>query len=290
MSTATATPATTRIGQVKARRKGLSAGKALRIACCYMIALLLASPLILMMLNAFKTEADAFTVPPKLIFTPTLDTRSVVHTGYVPALINSVIDVGMSTLLAIALGIPAAFGLAFYKYRGNQNIIFWMLSTTFMPSVGVILPIYVTFNRLQLLDTQTALIIMYTAMNLPLVVLILRSYYLDVPREIIEAALVDGAGTWRLFRSVVGPIARPGIATSALLAIIFAWNEFFFAIMLTGSRAGTIPVFIASSQTSQGLGLASVSAASLLAVAPLVILGWLAQRHLAEGFTLGAVK
>jgi sorbitol/mannitol transport system permease protein len=274
-----------------AHRRTPRGRRALRTGSAYVITLVMASPLLLMMLNAFKTEADAFSVPPKLIFTPTLDTiRSVIQTGYAPALINSAIDVGMSTLLCLVLGVPAAFGLAYYRYRNNQNIVFWMLSTSFMPSVGVILPLYVTFNKLGLLDTQTALIIIYTAMNLPLVVLILRSYYLDVPREIVEASLVDGAGTWRMFRSVVGPIAAPGIATAALLCAIFAWNEFFFAVMLTGSRAATIPVFIASSQTSQGLGLASVSAASLLAVAPLVALGWAAQRHLAEGFTLGAVK
>jgi polyol transport system permease protein len=262
-----------------------------RITTACVVTVIIASPLIVMALNAFKTEAQAFTVPPELIFTPTLDTmRAALGSGYLPALLNSVIDVGMSTILGLLLGVPAAFGLAYYRYRGNHNIVFWMLSTMFMPSVGIIIPLYVVFNQLHMLDTQTVLIILYTAMNLPLVVLILRSYYLDVPKEIVEAAQVDGAGGLRLFFSVVGPIAAPGIATAALLSVIFAWNEFFFALMLTSTRAATLPVFIASSQTGQSLGLASVSAAALLAVAPLVVLGWIAQKRLAEGFTLGAVK
>jgi sorbitol/mannitol transport system permease protein len=263
----------------------------LRMVAAYVITLVIASPLIIMVLDAFKTEVQAFTVPPQLIFTPTLDTmRQALDSGYLPALTNTVIDVGMSTVLAVALGVPAAFGLAYYRYRGNDNIVFWMLSTMFLPSVGVIIPLYVVFNQLHILDTQTVLIILYTAMNLPLVVLIVRSYFLDVPREIIEAAQVDGVSNARLFFSVAGPIAAPGIVTAALLSIIFAWNEFFFALMLTSTRAATLPVFIAGSQTGQSLGLASVSAASLLAVVPLVIIGWIAQRHLAEGFTLGAVK
>ena len=275
--------------RARARRKSLA--HRLRVSAAYLITLLIVSPLLIMTSDAFKTEADAFTVPPKIIFTPTLATmKAAIHAGYVPALLNSVIDVGMSTLICIVLGVPAAFGLAYYKYRNNDRIVFWMLSTSFLPSVGVIIPLYVLFNNLHLLDTQTALIVLYTAMNLPLVVLIMRSYYLDVPREIVEAAQVDGAGSLRLFFSVVGPIALPGVATSALLSIIFAWNEFFFALMLTSTRAATLPVFIAAAQTGQSLGLASVSAAAVLAVGPLVLLGFIAQRHLAEGFTLGAVK
>jgi sorbitol/mannitol transport system permease protein len=259
------------------------------VAC--LVTLVMAGPLIIMVLNAFKTEAQAYAVPPRLIFSPTLATlRVAIQSGYLAALTNTVIDVGMSAILCLLLGVPAAFGLAYYRYRGNQNIVFWMLSTSFLPSVGVIVPLYVVFNKLHMLDTQTALIVLYTAMNLPLVVLIMRSYYLDVPREIIEAARIDGAGNARLFFSVAGPVAAPGVATAALLCVIFAWNESFFALMLTSTRAATLPVYIASSQTGQSLGLASVSASALLAVAPLIALGWIAQRHLAEGFTLGAVK
>jgi sorbitol/mannitol transport system permease protein len=263
----------------------------LRVLIACAVTSVLASPLIIMVLDAFKTEAQAFTVPPRLIFSPTLATlRTAIQSGYLAALTNTVIDVGTSTILCLALGVPAAFGLAYYRYRRNQNIVFWMLSTSFLPSVGVIIPLYVVFNKLHMLDTQTALIVLYTAMNLPLVVLIMRSYYLDVPREIIEAAQIDGAGNARLFFAVAGPIAAPGIATSALLCVIFAWNESFFALMLTSTRAATLPVYIAGSQTGQSLGLASVSASALLAIAPLLALGWIAQRHLAQGFTLGAVK
>jgi sorbitol/mannitol transport system permease protein len=291
VSTATAARARPANAAAPPKRRKRRPAAWVRMTTAYVVALLMISPLILTALNAFKTEAQALTVPPELIFTPTLNTlRSAFDSGYVPALTNTLVDAVVSTLLCVALGVPAAFGLAYSRYRGNQNIVFWILSTNFLPSVGVIIPIYVLYNNLHLLDTQTALIVLYTAMNLPLVVLIMRSYYLDVPRDIIEAAQVDGASSTRLFFSVAGPIALPGIATSALLSIIFAWNEFFFALMLTSTRAATLPVFIAASQTSQSLGLASVSAAALLAVAPLIVIGWAAQRHLAEGFTLGAVK
>jgi sorbitol/mannitol transport system permease protein len=255
------------------------------------IAVLFVSPLLFMASNAFKNEIDAAAMPPEIIFRPTLETlRETFDSGYIAALVNSLSVVIQSTLIALALGILAGFSLAFNRRLNDKHVVFWILSTVFMPAVGVILPLYVVYNRLGLLDTQQGLIVLYAAMNLPIVVLIMRSYYLDIPEEIIEAAKLDGAGTFRIFRSIVIPVSAPGVATAGLLCAIFAWNEFFFALMLTSTRAATLPVFIASSQTTQGLSLASASAASLLTVLPLVVIGWVAQRHLAEGFTLGAVK
>jgi sorbitol/mannitol transport system permease protein len=257
----------------------------------WIVTLLMISPVVLLVLTGFKTEADAYHTPASLIFTPTLDHFTHAwNSGYTYYLGNSALIVGVSTLLAIVLGTPAAFSLAFYPSRRAAGTIFWVLSTRFMPAVGVIMPIYVLFINTHLLDTYVGMILLYTAIALPLVILILRAYYLDLDRAIIEAARVDGAGTATLFFRVVLPLSRPGLASAGLLSAIFGWNEFFFALMLTNTKAVTLPVYLSAFQTSEGQFWASMSAAATLAVLPVVLLGWVAQRHLAEGFTLGAVK
>jgi len=257
----------------------------------YIYALLVISPVILTVLNAFKTDVDSLSMPPKLIFKPTLATlNGTVHSGYFAGLTNSLIIVLTSTSLAIVLAVPAAFGLAFFKYKRSRQTIFWILSTAFMPSVGVVIPIYLVLNQIGLLDSRISMILLYTAMSLPLSVLILRSFYMDIPREIIEAATVDGSSTRQLFFKIVGPLSIPGITTAAVLAIIFAWNEFLFALMLTSSNAQTLPIFIVSSVTSMSTNLSSFSAAALLAALPIVILGWVSQKALVEGLTMGAIK
>ncbi len=156
--------------------------------------------------------------------------------------------------------------------------------------VGVIVPLYVIYNRMHLLDTWVGLGFIYTAMALPLVVLIMRAYLADVPGELLDAAQVDGAGLLVGLARVIVPLAVPGIITACLLSFIFSWNEFFVALMLTTTKAATLPVFIASSQTTMGLGLGSLSAAAVLAASPVVLVGWVAQRNLASGLTLGAIK
>jgi len=263
----------------------------LNTTAIYIYALLVISPVILTVLNAFKTDVDSLSMPPKLIFKPTLVTlNGTVHSGYFAGLTNSIIIVLTSTVLAIALAVPAAFGLAFFKYKRSRQTIFWILSTAFMPSVGVVIPIYLVLNQIGLLDSRISMILLYTAMSLPLSVLILRSFYMDIPREIIEAATVDGSSTRQLFFKIVGPLSIPGITTAAVLAIIFAWNEFLFALMLTSSNAQTLPIFIVSSVTSMSTNLSSFSAAALLAALPIVILGWVSQKALVEGLTMGAIK
>ena len=257
----------------------------------YFFTLIFISPITLMVLNAFKNEKDALSLPPKIFFHPTLTTiKNASITGYFGALQNSVIIVLVSTLFALVFAVPVAFGLAFFKYKRSKQTVFWILSTAFMPSVGVILPIYTVFNHFHLLDTRIAMILIYTSMNLPLSILILRSFYMDIPIEIVEASIVDGSKTLQLFRYIVAPLSIPAVGTAAVLSIIFAWNEFLFALMITSTNSQTLPIFIASSVATEGTSLAALSAASMLAAAPVVILGWVSPKVLVQGLTMGAVK
>jgi len=188
------------------------------------------------------------------------------------------------------LGLPAAFALAVYPTRRSRSVLTWMLSTKFMPAVGVIVPLFLIFRNLHLLDTLPGLVIMYTTMNLPLVVWMMHSYMTEIPFAIYEAAKVDGATVAQEFFGIALPLSLPGISATALLAIIFAWNEVFFALNLTSANAAPLSVFIGSFKTSEGLFWAQMSAAAVLTVFPVMLFGWVAQRQLVRGLSFGAVK
>lgn len=256
----------------------------------YLIALAFLFPLVWMILAAFKTEAQAFATPPVFFFTPIWENFQRALPSYFPALKNSLVAAIGSTLLAFVLGLPAAFALAVYPTRRAQGILTWMLSTKFMPAVGVIVPLFLLFRDLHLLDTLPGLILMYTTMNLPLVVWMMHSYMSEIPFAIYEAAKVDGASVGQEFFRIALPLSMPGISATALLALIFAWNEVFFAINLTNSHAAPLSVFIGSFKTSEGLFWAQLSAAATLTVLPVLIFGWIAQRQLVRGLSFGAVK
>ena len=256
----------------------------------YLIALAFLFPLVWMILAAFKTEAQAFATPPVFFFTPIWENFQKALPSYFPALKNSLVAAIGSTLLAFVLGLPAAFALAVYPTRRAQGILTWMLSTKFMPAVGVIVPLFLLFRDLHLLDTLPGLILMYTTMNLPLVVWMMHSYMSEIPFAIYEAAKVDGASVGQEFFRIALPLSMPGISATALLALIFAWNEVFFAINLTNSHAAPLSVFIGSFKTSEGLFWAQLSAAATLTVLPVLIFGWIAQRQLVRGLSFGAVK
>lgn len=256
----------------------------------YLIALAFLFPLVWMILAAFKTEAQAFATPPVFFFTPIWENFQRALPSYFPALKNSLVAAIGSTLLAFVLGLPAAFALAVYPTRRAQGILTWMLSTKFMPAVGVIVPLFLLFRNLHLLDTLPGLILMYTTMNLPLVVWMMHSYMSEIPFAIYEAAKVDGASVGQEFFRIALPLSMPGISATALLALIFAWNEVFFAINLTNSHAAPLSVFIGSFKTSEGLFWAQLSAAATLTVLPVLIFGWIAQRQLVRGLSFGAVK
>lgn len=248
-------------------------------------------PIAWMALTAFKQESQASSNPPTWFFTPTLDQfRAVLDSGSGTYVANSAIAAGVSTLLVLLLGIPAAYALSIRPVKRVNDVLFFFISTKMLPVVAVIVPIYVIAGQLHVLDNVWTLVVLYTAMNLPIAVWMMRSFFQEVPGEVLEAAAVDGAGLGRTMRSVLLPMVAPGVAATALICVIFAWNEFFFALNLTATRAATVPVFIVSTMTSEGLFLARLSAAAILASLPVILAGWIAQKQLVRGLSMGAIK
>ena len=248
-------------------------------------------PVAWMVLTAFKQEGDAYTTPPKLFFTPTLDQfKAVLDSGIGTALLNSAFATAISTILVLVLGVPAAFALSLRPVRKTKDALFFFISTKMLPIVAAIIPLYVIVNDIGLLDNIWALIILYTAMNLPIAVWMMRSFFLEVPGELLEAASMDGASLWTSVREVILPLVSPGIAATALICVIFSWNEFFFAVNLTAVQAQTIPVFLVGFITGEGLYWARLSAAATLAALPVILAGWVAQNKLVRGLSFGAIK
>lgn len=261
----------------------------------WVIGLLFFFPLFWLTLNGFKEESVANSSP-KLFFDPTLDRFSEVtesSTGllsFTEAFGNSFWIVLISTALVMVLAVPAAYALAIRPMRKWRDVLFFFISTKFLPIVGAIMPLWIIARDLDLLGTRTVLIILYTAMNLPLAVWMLRSFFAEVPKELIEAAQIDGCSLPGQLRQVILPIVAPGVAATALLCVIFAWNEFFLAVQLNPVGASTIPVWVNSQQKFQGQFLAGLSAASVLATFPVVIAGWVAQKRMIRGLAMGAIK
>ncbi|HVL98809.1 MAG TPA: carbohydrate ABC transporter permease [Egibacteraceae bacterium] len=244
-----------------------------------------------MILTGFKHEVDAFTRTPQLVFEPTLQQfRAVFDRNFAPYLMNSAFATGMSTLLVLAFGLPASYVLAIKPIPRWRDALFFFISTRMLPLVGAIVPIYVIARDLGVLDNITTLTLIYTALNLPIAVWMLRSFLLEIPREVLEAARVDGASLGQILRRVVLPIIAPGVAATALICVIFSWNEFFFAVNLTSSTAPTVPVYLVGFITAEGLFWARMSAAATMASLPVLLAGWIAQKQLVRGLSFGAVK
>ena len=261
----------------------------------WIIGLIFFFPLFWMVLNGFKEEIDANSSP-KLFFDPTLDRFSEVTEdtsgllSFTEAFSNSFWIVSISTIFVITLAVPAAYALAIRPMKKWRDILFFFISTKFLPIVGAIMPLWIIARDLGLLNTRLVLIILYTAMNLPLAVWMLRSFFAEVPRELIEAAQMDGCNLWGQIRQVILPIVAPGLAATALLCVIFAWNEFFLAVQLNPVEGSTMPVWVASQESGRGNFLAKLSAASVLATLPVVIAGWIAQKRMIRGLAMGAIK
>jgi sorbitol/mannitol transport system permease protein len=271
--------------------KKLHLGTAVTTLVAYAITILIVFPIAWMIMTGFKDEVSAYQMPPSLAFTPILDNlRDALDSGIMRYIEHSALAVGLSTLAALALGIPAAFALVWHPRKSNESVLFWLISTKFMPAVGVLIPLYVIFKDMHLLDTILALVIVYTAVNLPLVIWIMYSFFSDIPKELLEAGRVDGANDWQILFRIILPISIPGVAVATLLSVIFSWNEFLFAVTFTYTSAPTIPVFVSSYMTAEGLFWARMSMALSFAIVIPVLLGWTAQRQLIRGLTLGAVK
>jgi sorbitol/mannitol transport system permease protein len=263
-----------------------------RTMIAWLATLVLFFPLAWLIMTAFKTELQAIAVPPLLLFMPTLDNFREVQerSDYLLYARNSLITSVLSTVIGLLIAAPAAYSMAFFKGRHTKNILMWMLSTKMMPAVGALVPIYVLAQQAGLLDTRTGLIIIFMLSNLPIMVWMLYSHFKDIPHEILEAARMDGANLWQEFYRVTLPLALGGLASTGLLCLVLSWNEAFWSLNLSSAKAGTLATLIASYSSPEGLFWAKLSAASLMAIAPIVVFGWFSQKQLVQGLTFGAVK
>jgi len=258
----------------------------------WLAALLIFFPIFWMLLTSFKTEIEAVQTPPSLFFAPTLENYTTVNerADYLHFALNSVIISVGATLLSILIAVPGAYAMAFFPGKRTKDLLLWMLSTKMMPAVGVLVPIYLIFKNLGAIDTRWGLIIVYMLMNLPIVIWMLYTFFKEVPKEILEAGRMDGAKPKQEVWMLLLPLSLPGIASTALLSIILCWNEAFWSLNLTTSEAAPLTAFIASFSAPEGLFWAKLSAASTLAIAPILVFGWMSQRQLVRGLTFGAVK
>ncbi|MER8552498.1 carbohydrate ABC transporter permease [Mesorhizobium sp. M0976] len=265
--------------------------KTIATAAAWIVALLIFFPILYTIITSFKSEQEAiqgFNLFPS----GTTESYSEVQAqnGYFKFFLNSVfLSVG-STVLALLVAVPAAWSMAFSPSKRTKDILMWMLSTKMMPAVAVLFPIYLIFRDTGLLDSRIGLMVMLMLINLPIVVWMLYTYFREIPGEILEAARMDGASLWNEIIYVLTPMAVPGIASTMLLNIILAWNEAFWTIRLTTTEAAPLTAFISSFSSPQGLFWAKLSAASTLAIAPILIMGWFSQKQLVRGLTFGAVK
>lgn len=259
----------------------------------WLVGFIIFFPILWMVITSFKSELDAFAIPPKFLFFHwTTENYAVVQgrSDYLHHALNSIVEAGGSTLLAMLIAVPAAWSMAFAPTKRTKDVLLWMLSTKMMPPVGVLVPIYLMFRGVGLLDSRIGLIVILCLGNLPIVIWMLFSYFKDIPKDILEAARMDGATIGREVAYVLIPMAVPGLASTMLLNFILAWNEAFWTLNLSTLNAAPLTTFIASYSSPEGLFWAKLSAASTLAIAPVLILGWFSQKQLVRGLTFGAVK
>jgi len=267
--------------------------KMLNTALAWLVGLVIFFPILWIIVLSFKTEGDAIRTPLEVLSSVwTLESYAVVQdrSDYFKHFTNSVIIALGSTLLGILVAIPAAWSMAFVPSKRTRGILMWMLSTKMLTAVGVLYPIYLLFIELGLLDSRTGLVVVLMLINLPIIVWMLYTYFREIPAEILEAARMDGANLRSELLYVLTPMAIPGIASTILLNVILAWNEAFWTLNLTAAKAAPLTAFIASYSSPEGLFYAKLSAASVMAIMPILIMGWFSQKQLVRGLTFGAVK
>lgn len=267
--------------------------KSINTVIGWTLGLLMFFPIIWIAVLAFKSEGDAIRAPLDVLLSSwTFESFGAVQerSDYFKHFFNSVIISLGSTLLGLVIAVPAAWAMAFVPGKQTKNVLMWMLSTKMLPPVGVLIPIYLIFRDAGLLDTQIGLVIVLTLINLPIIIWMLYTYFREIPGEILEAARMDGAALREEVIYVLIPMAIPGMASTVLLNIILAWNEAFWTLNLTAANAAPLTAFIASYSSPEGLFYAKLSAASIMAIAPILIMGWFSQKQLVRGLTFGAVK
>jgi sorbitol/mannitol transport system permease protein len=271
-----------------------SAGERIGVTIlAWVVAFLIFFPILWTFLTSFKSELDAIAMPPKfLFFNWTLENYAEVQqrSNYLKYAFNSIVLSIGANLVGLLFAVPAAWSMAFAPGKRTKDLLMWMLSTKMMPAVGVLVPIYLVFKNLGLLDSLFGIGLVLMLINLPLLVWMLYTYFKEIPNDILEAARMDGASLLNEIVYVLTPMAVPGIASTMLLAIILSWNEAFWTLNLATSNAAPLTAFIASYSAPEGFFWAKLSAASTLAIAPILILGWFSQKQLVRGLTFGAVK
>ena len=274
-------------------RKVTSQRKTFNTILAWIVGLIIFFPILWIMVLSLKTEGDAIKTPLQVLTSAwTLESYAVVQdrSDYFKHFSNSVIIALGSTLLGVLIAIPAAWSMAFVPSKRTRGILMWMLSTKMLPAVGVLYPIYLIFIELGILDSRIGLVIVIMLINLPIIIWMLYTYFREIPGEILEAARMDGANLRAELIYVLTPMAIPGIASTILLNVILAWNEAFWTLNLTAAKAAPLTAFIASYSSPEGLFYAKLSAASVMAITPILILGWFSQKQLVRGLTFGAVK
>jgi sorbitol/mannitol transport system permease protein len=263
-------------------------------ALAWLVGLLWIFPVAWTVLTSFKTEQDASaqTLNHSLSFDRYSDVSHATAgtLSLQTAFMNSFVVVVVSTLVVLALALPAAYALAIRPIHKWRDVLFFFISTKFLPIVASIFPIYVYAQKWNLIGTRTILIVLYIAINLPLAIWMTRSFFMEVPRELIEAAEIDGTNLFNQLRSVILPIVAPGVAATALLCLIFAWNEYFYALQLNFANGSTMPQWVISNVSTRGNFLARLSAASVIACLPVVLAGWATQKRMIRGLSMGALK
>ena len=287
----TTQPPATRRRRRKVKDDTAASAGALWAIGAWILTLVFFAPVAWMVLTSLHNESDAATNPPSVFAPVSMDNYAALFDrGVTPYLINSATASIISTLLVLLLAVPAAYALSIKPVEKWTDVMFFFLSTKFLPPIAALLPIYLIVKDVGMLDNVFTLVILYTSMNLPIAVWMMQSFLAEVPKEILEAAEVDGAGLLRTLVSIVAPVAAPGLAATSLICFIFSWNEFMFAVNLTAVRAATAPIFLVGFISSQGLFLAKLCAAATLVSLPVLIAGFAAQDKLVRGLSLGAVK
>jgi multiple sugar transport system permease protein len=250
------------------------------------------APFLWMVLMSLKNRLDIFEIPPKILFTPVLDNyyNAFVEGPFSKYLINSLIIESSSTVLAVTIGTLAAYAFSRFSIYGGKHIFFFILTTRMCPPVVVALPIFIIFSKLGLYDTHIGVILVHTIFNLALVVWLMRGFFDEIPREIDQAAMIDGHSEWTVFRKFILPLVLPGIVVSAMFCLIFSWNEFLFAMILTQFDATTLPVGVPQLVTSRGTYWGQVAAVGVVITLPVLIFSLVFHKYLVRGLTFGAVK
>ncbi len=260
---------------------------ALLVAVCWSL-----FPVYWMISTSLRESSAAFAATPQLIFKATLANyyEVISDTGFMTTVFNSLVIALVATLIALVVGSMAAYGFARFRFKGDAQLSFWVLSNRMFPPIAIVLPFFIIFKAVELLDTRLALIIVYTAFNLPMVVWVMRSFIADLPKEVEEAAFIDGCSQLQVLTKIVLPLVRPALFATGILTFTFAWNEFLFALILTNVRAQTLPVKIASFVSERGVLWGEMMAAATIAVLPILVVTLWMNRHLTRGLTLGTLR